>query len=71
MTPDMVTETKWFKSPYVGVVSLRVLNLNFSKRLGIFTQNRARSKEYRYGWEYPKEVAIQRDIDGKLLRKYY
>lgn len=30
MTPDMVTETKWFKSPYVGVVSLRVLNSYFS-----------------------------------------
>ena len=24
MTPDMVAETRWFKSPYVGVVSLRV-----------------------------------------------
>merc|ERR1712241_1428198 len=25
VTPDMVVETRWFKSPYVGVVSLRVL----------------------------------------------
>ena len=25
MTPDMVAETRWFKSPYVGVVSFRVL----------------------------------------------
>jgi len=26
VTPDMVRETRWFRSPYVGVVSFRVLN---------------------------------------------
>ena len=25
MTPDIVAETRWFKSPYVGVVSFKVL----------------------------------------------
>ena len=27
VTPDMVRDTRWFKSPYVGVVSFRVLNI--------------------------------------------
>ena len=26
VTPDMVRETRWFRSPYVGLVNLRVLN---------------------------------------------
>ena len=38
VTPDMVKDTKWFKSPYVGVVSLRVLK-QMSYKASLSIQN--------------------------------
>ena len=36
MTPDMVAETRWFKSPYVGVVNFNVLKqMSYSASLSI------------------------------------
>ena len=31
VTPDMVRDTRWFRSPYVGLVSFRVLRLRINQ----------------------------------------
>ena len=38
MIPDIVAETRWFKSPYVGVVSFSVLK-QMSYRASLSIQN--------------------------------